>query len=180
MLFISQGTGLALIATVIAIRGFDPSAGTSLWFAAIAGSVGMVALAAFYRGLAIGAMGVVAPISAARGRDPGDRRALPAGERPETLQWVGIAVALLGVALVAREAPRGDAGARPARATPPTPARAPLAAGVGLALIAAVGFGAFLTLMDFAADPDPLLATLVSRTASVSVLALAVLVAART
>lgn len=179
VLFISQGTGLALIATVIAVRGFDPSAGASLWFAAIAGTVGMVALAAFYRGLAIGAMGVVAPIT-------GLAAAIPVivgvagGERPEPLQWVGIAVALLGVALVARETP-AEVPALPAEEGDPevatAPARTPLAAGVGLALIAAVGFGAFLTLMDFAADPDPLLATLVSRTASVSVLALAVLVA---
>jgi drug/metabolite transporter (DMT)-like permease len=181
VLFISQGTGLALIATVIAIRGFDPSAGASLWFAAIAGTVGMVALAAFYRGLAIGAMGVVAPIS-------GFAAAIPVivgvagGERPEPLQWVGISVALLGIALVAREAPVKTPAAmgNPEAVAPqaePARGRAPLAAGVGLALIAALGFGAFLTLMDFAADPDPLLATLVSRTASVSVLALAVLVA---
>jgi drug/metabolite transporter (DMT)-like permease len=173
VLFISQGTGLALIATVIAVRGYDPSAGANLWFAAVAGTVGMVALAAFYRGLAIGAMGVVAPIS-------GTAAAIPvvagviAGERPEPIQWVGMAIALVGIVLVARDKPDDDC---------PDPDAAlarrgfPVAAGVGLALIAAVGFGAFLTLMDYAAEPDPLLATLVSRSASVSVLALAVIVA---
>lgn len=167
VLFISQGTGLALIATVLAFRGWDASAGANLVWAAIAGIVGMVALAAFYRGLSIGAMGVVAPIS-------GTAAAIPvivgvaAGERPEPLQWAGIAVALVGIALVARESPDPLAD----RAG----TRAPVAAGVGLALVAALGFGAFLTLMDFAAEPDPLLATLVCRTASVSVLALAVAV----
>lgn len=168
VLFISQGTGLALIATVLAFRGWDASAGGNLVWAAIAGIVGMVALAAFYRGLSIGAMGVVAPIS-------GTAAAIPVivgvagGERPEPLQWAGIAVALLGIALVARESP-DPLDADDAK-------RAPVAAGVGLALVAALGFGAFLTLMDFAAEPDPLLATLVCRTASVSVLALAVVVA---
>ncbi|MEA2347382.1 MAG: hypothetical protein QOG62_1169 [Thermoleophilaceae bacterium] len=166
VLVISQGTGLVLIGALLAIRGIDASAGPRLWFAAIAGTVGVIGLGAFYRGLAIGAMGVVAPIS-------GTAAAIPVvvglvlGERPGPIQWAGIVIAIIGVVLVAREStPERDAE---------TGDRPPIAAGVGLALIAAVGFGAFLALMGFAADPDPLLATLVSRSASVSMLVLVAL-----
>lgn len=164
VLAVSQGTGLLLIAGVLAVRGYDPGAGLRLLYAAAAGTVGAMALAAFYRGLSIGAMGVVAPIS-------GTAAALPvivgvlSGERPSPLQWAGIALALVGIALLAREAPsEHDRRGRD---------RAPVAAGVGLALAAALGFGGFLTLMGEAARPDPLLATFISRAASVGLLALA-------
>jgi drug/metabolite transporter (DMT)-like permease len=169
VLVVSQATGLALIAAILAVRGYDPGAGLRLLFAAAAGMVGAMALTAFYRGLAIGAMGVVAPIS-------GTSAALPvivgvvSGERPSPLQWAGIALALLGIVLLARETP-GEHGTRERGG-------APLAAGVGLALAAALGFGGFLTLIGEAARPDPLLATFVSRAASVGLLAIA-LVAVR-
>ena len=168
VLVVSQATGLLLIGGLLAIRGIDPSAGPRLWLAAAAGIIGVVGLGAFYRGLSIGAMGVVAPISATAAAIPVGA-GLVLGERPGVLQWAGIMVALVGIVLVAREE-------TPAERGEDVPGGVPIAAGVGLALAAAVGFGGFLALMDFAAEPDPLLATLVSRTASVAVLVLVALV----
>jgi drug/metabolite transporter (DMT)-like permease len=162
VLFLSQAAGLVVIGAIVLIRG-EAVVGDRLWLAALGAIAGAVALGCFYRGLAIGAMGVVAPISAGAAVIP-VAVGVAAGERPEAIQWAGIVLAVGGIALASRE-PRGaDTG------------EAKVAAGVGLALVAALGFGVFLTLMNRAAEPDPLLATLVSRAASVAVLALAVAV----
>ena len=164
VLLISQAVGLALIGSIVAVNG--ATVGPDLWLAAVAGLIGMAALACFYRGLAIGAMGVVAPITAAAAVIP-VTVGIASGERPATIQWIGIALAIGGIVLAARE----PAGASAAEAQGAAPAAAPrISRGVGLALAAAVGFGVFLTLMDRAAEPDPLLATLVTRTASVMAL----------
>jgi drug/metabolite transporter (DMT)-like permease len=100
----------------------------------------IVGLGALYRGLAVGAMSVVAPISATAAVIP-VVVGLATGDHPGALQGVGIAVALIGVALAAREpAQEGDG-----RVT---------ASGVGLALIAAGGLGCSLVALKAAADVD--------------------------
>src|SRR5437764_11799231 len=64
VLAFSQVGGLAFIAVLVAASGEPaPSAGKLAW-GAFAGAVGVLGLAAFYRGLAVGAMGIVGPISA--------------------------------------------------------------------------------------------------------------------
>jgi uncharacterized membrane protein len=109
---------------------------------------GIVGLAALYRGLAIGAMGIVAPISAA---SPVVPLAVDAarGITPGTLQWLGIALVLTGISAISREpAPLG--GAR-------------FAVGAGLALVAALGFGSFVVAIDLAAEESVPWAVLVAR-----------------
>lgn len=101
-----------------------------------AGACGAVGLAALYRGMAVGAMGIVAPISAASPVVP-LAVDLGRGTSPTTLQWLGIAVVLGGIVLLARE-PGRVGGA--------------LAAGVALAVLAAVAFGLFVVGLDAAAD----------------------------
>jgi drug/metabolite transporter (DMT)-like permease len=113
-----------------------PSLG-ELWPAVGAGAAGAVGLGALYRGMAVGAMGIVAPISAASPVVPLGVD-LARGIVPSALQWLGIAVVLGGITLLARE--RDGVG------------RAGLAAGVGLALVAALGFGLFVVGLDAAAD----------------------------
>ena len=66
--------------------------------AMLAGAAGVVALAAFYRALAVGTMGVVAPV-AALGVVVPVAAGLLDGETPAAVQLVGIAVAVLGVVL---------------------------------------------------------------------------------
>lgn len=162
VLVISQGTALVLLAAATAIRGQGPPGAPTLAYAMLAGAAGVVGLAAFYRGLAVGAMAVVAPIA-------GLAAAIPVavgvigGERPSALQAAGVVVALGGVVLVSSErAPRG-AGVK-------------VAAGAGLALLAAAGFGTFLAAMGAAGDGDVLWALLEARATSVALLAAAALV----
>ena len=81
-------------------------------------------------------MGIVAPISAVAAVIP-FAVGVASGERPGPLQIVGIVLALAGVAVASRE-PAHRGGGR--------------AAGIGLALIAALGFGLYFVFADWAAD----------------------------
>jgi drug/metabolite transporter (DMT)-like permease len=162
VLAISQAVGLLGVATwVLASGEAAPGAGDMLP-AAGAGLAGAAGLAALYRGMAIGAMGIVAPISAVSPAVPLAVDLLR-GEAPAGIQWAGIGTALAGVVLLAR-APSG--GARPAG----------LAAGVTLALVAAFGFGLFVVGLDAASDGGATWAVVVARTSSTLVALCAVLV----
>jgi len=134
VLLVSQAVALALLLPVaFALADDGPSAAAVGW-AALGGCAGVIALAAFYRGLAIGTMSVVAPISATGAAVP-VLVGLAEGERPGVLQVVGMAAALAGVILASRESePAEDLGAEH---------RAAGRAAVGLALVAAAGFGTF-------------------------------------
>jgi drug/metabolite transporter (DMT)-like permease len=128
----AQGIAVVLCVVFVLVAGDGlPDAHAIAW-AATASVVGSAALASFYRGLSIGTMSIVAPISATGAIVPVLYGVL-AGERPGTLQVAGIAVALVGIVLAARE--KGDE-----RSGGEDVARTAL----GLALIAAVGFGVFM------------------------------------
>src|SRR2546423_14458619 len=125
VLFVSQAVGLAGLVAVVALSGEPAPALDSLWPAAAGGIGGLLALAAFYRGLAIGTMSIVAPISATGSAVP-VIVGLASGERPSPVQLAGILAAGVGVVLASREAPHEDAArARAGRASigpaPPAP-----------------------------------------------------------
>ncbi|HKV58066.1 MAG TPA: DMT family transporter [Ktedonobacteraceae bacterium] len=106
-----------------------PSWSDTLWGAA-AGLAGTVGLTAFYRSLAIGRMGINAPITSVLAAAlPVIFSAFSEG-LPRPLQMAGFALALLAVALVSR--PQRASG-RPE--------------GLGLALLAGLGFGSFFILI---------------------------------
>jgi drug/metabolite transporter (DMT)-like permease len=127
----------------------------------LAGVVGPAGLAAFYRALALGTMGVVAPV-AALGVVVPVAAGLLAGESPSALQLVGIAVAVVGVVLACGPelSGAGRGGALP----------------LLLAAAAAVGFGAVLLLLaegsggEAAGVGDVVLVLLVMRLTSVALL----------
>ena len=156
VLALSQLAGLLAILGWVALSddGF-PGWDKAAW-AAAAGVGGAVGLAALYRGLAVGAMGIVAPISALAAAIP-FAVGVAGGERPSVVQVVGVVVALAGVALASRE-PASAGGGR--------------AAGVGLALVAACGFGTYFVFMDRAAEESVPYAVACARSTSV-VLAIA-------
>ena len=107
-----------------------PSWGDALWGAS-AGLAGTLGLTAYYRALAVGRMGINAPITAVLAAAlPVVFSAFAAG-LPRPLQLVGFGLALLSVVLVSR--PERLAG-RPA--------------GLGLALLAGLGFGSFFILIS--------------------------------
>ena len=165
VLAISQAVGVAGIAILAALGAGDfPGVGPLLPGAA-AGIAGIVALAAFYRGLAIGTMSIVAPISATGAAVP-VAVGVATGDRPSALVGVGIAAAIVGVVLASREdAPAGSPRAAVARRS------------VLLALVAALGFGAFFVGMDASADDGVLWALLSARIASTAAVVVAVAVA---
>ena len=145
VLAISELAGwLAVLVVVLATRPELPSA-SAAGAAAVAGIAGVVGLGCLYRGMAVGAMNVVAPISSASAVIP-VAVGLARGERPGALQLAGIALVLAGVVLVSRE-----------------PGTAGLAAGVGLALFAAAGFGSYFVFIDVASEDGVAWAILVSR-----------------
>ncbi len=130
VLVVSQVAGLALAGTLaLATQPQLPGARELAW-GAFGGAMGAVGLGAFYRALAIGSMGIVGPVTATGAIVP-VIYGLARGERPSLLQTAGIAVAVIGVVAASLEPLPEGAGRK-------------LAAGVPLALIAAVGFGAAL------------------------------------
>jgi drug/metabolite transporter (DMT)-like permease len=165
VLVASQVTGLVLIASFVAIRGEAAPGGDFAVFAALSGLAGVVGLTAFYRALAVGNMGVVAPISSCAAIVP-VVVGIATGDRPGTLQAAGLAIALGGVALASREEVKGEEG----------PRRRGTARGTGLALVSALGFGFFFLAMDRASDADVPWAMLVNRITGVSLLLSAALI----
>jgi len=150
--------GLIAIAMIVAIRGKGP-ADPAVLFAIPAAISGTLGFYVYYRGMAVGAMSIVAPIA-------GISAAIPvvvgilSGDRPSLWQWLGIAAALGGVFLASREPGRGGR----------------VAAGVGLALLAAIGFGGYFPPMHAAGNADFWWASLIFRMTSTSVILAAVAV----
>ena len=160
VLFVSQIFGWTAIAIAVAIRGAGPAASGVLWAipAAVSGTLGLYA---FYRGMAVGAMSVVAPIAGVSAVIP-VVVGFASGDRPSLLQNVGMGLALAGVLLASREHQEGG-GRR-------------FASGIGLALLAAIGFGGYFPFMHAAGDADFWWASLVFRTTTLLVLTVAVLI----
>jgi drug/metabolite transporter (DMT)-like permease len=154
VLLVSQATGLVLVGVAALVSRAPLPSGHAALLAAGAGLTELVAFAALYKALAIGRMSVVAPISAMAALLP-IIGGLAGGHVPTSLQAAGMALALLGGALAAIES-----GGDHRRA----------AAGVGLAIIAAIGFGAFFVGTDLAADEGALWAVTINRVAAVAVL----------
>lgn len=129
----SQACALALLVPLALFVGDAPS-GRVLWVGMVAGVVGPAALLAFYRALAIGTMGVVAPVAALGVAVP-VAAGLSAGESPSPGQLAGIVVAVLGVVLASGPELRGEDAS-------PAAGRSLL-----LACLAAVGFGTVFVLL---------------------------------
>ena len=160
VLFWAQVGGLLAIALAVAIRGQGP-AGWGVLFAILASVGGMLGLFAYYRGMQVGAMSVVAPIAGVSAIVP-VIFGVASGDSPSVPQIAGIACALAGVGLASIEHQEGSAR---------------VAAGVGLALLAAVGFGFYFPWMHAAGKVDFWWASLVFR--ATALLMLAAVVAAR-
>jgi drug/metabolite transporter (DMT)-like permease len=148
--------GLVVIALIVAIRGKGPAGSEALLAipAAISGTLGLFA---YYQGMAVGAMSIVAPIAGISAAVP-VVFGIATGDRPSLWQWLGIAAALCGVFLASREPDRSSK----------------VAAGVGLALLAAIGFGGYFPAMHAAGNADYWWASLIFRTTSTFVILAAV------
>jgi drug/metabolite transporter (DMT)-like permease len=165
VILVSQGVGLVLAAAlVVGVREDTPSASRFL-YGLLAGTAGLAGLSAFYTGMKVGAMGVVAPISSTAALVPVSV-GLARGERPSGLQAIGIALALVGVIAASIE---------PERALPRDRR---IAAGAGSGILAAAAFGAAVVGLNAAAKGGSLWAAFTPRLATVP-LALVLVVATR-
>ena len=158
VLVLSQGLAfLIILVAVLAGAPTEHDTAATLWAAGV-GGLGLLGLVAFYRALAIGTMSVVAPISATGVAIP-VFVGVVSGERPGALQIAGIVLACAGVVLAAREAPSDDAERRRAGR-----------ASIGLALVAAIGFGSFFAGIDRAEESGDVAWVLLSARSAVVVL----------
>ncbi len=160
VLIVSQPIGLvAAFAVAVALGDRALSAGEFM-LAALAGATVVAALGAFYRAMALGSISVVATVGALGVLVP-VAGGLVLGEVPEPVQGVGAAVAIVAVVLVARE--------------PDPEWRSASRGSIGLAALAALGFGTFFLIIDRVADRDPAWTIAAARVGGVALLAIAAL-----
>lgn len=155
----AQFGGLTAITIVVAIHAKPPH-DWALLLAIPAALSGTLGLYAYYRGMAIGAMAVVAPIAGASAIVP-VVFGLATGDRPSPAQIAGITCALIGVGLASQEHQEGERH---------------IASGVGLAILAAIGFGFYFPAMHAAGKADALWGSLVFRLAAALIVLVAVIV----
>ena len=177
VLLLSQGTGLPLMALVVGVRwsgGVGPGNWQFVPDALLAALFGQIGLAALFRGMAMGSISIVAPISATSAAVP-VLVGLATGERPTVLQAIGVALALAGVALaslppVSNDAASATGGPDALGRTEEAPAQRRMATGAGFGLLAALGFGLFYVALRRASADDPFWPVLVQRAGSVVLL----------
>ncbi|MDP2712602.1 MAG: DMT family transporter [Solirubrobacteraceae bacterium] len=157
-------SSLTVMTTFISARGDGPPSATHVLAALGAGLVGIAALSAFYRGLAIGTMSIVAPI-AATGVSVPVVVGLIGGDAPGPLRAAGLALAVVGIVLASRERPGGQIGARAQRLS------------IVLAIVAGLGFGSYFVLAEIASRGDVAWALLLARVSAFPVVALIALLA---
>jgi drug/metabolite transporter (DMT)-like permease len=164
VLLVSQTVGLLMLLPLAILHGPPQLDGPSAGFA-VAGSVaGLIGIAGLYRGMAVGTVSIVAPISATGAAVPVVFGLLVRGERATALQSVGMVLALLGIVLASRATNSSHASS------------SRLAHGVGFAVVAALGFGGFFVLLHEASAHDVLWAGVVQRLTGVCVMLALVLV----
>ena len=159
ILIVAQPIGLALLAIWVAARGEGPPGSSVLW-ACLASVLGTTGLVAFYRGMAAGALSIVAPIAGAGAAIP-VIWGLARGDHPSGLQELGFVAAFAGVILASFER---------------RPQATRVAAGAGWAVIAMLAFGAYYIPMHAASHGDFLWAAFVFRLTSTTLIACAWLV----
>jgi drug/metabolite transporter (DMT)-like permease len=154
VIFWAQVGGVLALALAVAVRGEGP-AGWGVLFAIAASVGGMLGLFAYYRGMQEGAMSVVAPIAGVSAIIP-VVFGIVTGDHPSATQLAGVACALAGVALASVEHHEGSRR---------------FAAGAGVALLAALGFGFYFPWMHAAGKVDFWWASLVFRTTALLLVA---------
>jgi drug/metabolite transporter (DMT)-like permease len=110
---------------------------------ALGGASSAVGVIAGYRALAVTKMSVVAPILAGAAVVP-VLWGVAGGERPGSLQAVGVVAAVVGVVLISRGDSRATEGERAVNRT-----------GVLLAVLTALGIGGMLVALDSGGSGDP-------------------------
>jgi drug/metabolite transporter (DMT)-like permease len=129
-----QGLGLIVVAGSLAWGERPALSSPDLVFAALGGLAIAVGIAALYGALAIGPIGVTAPIAAVVGAALPVAVAVGLGQPLAGAQFLGLLLGLVGVALFAI-GPVGERGGGKAL-------------GIGLAVLAGLGIGSFTLALD--------------------------------
>jgi drug/metabolite transporter (DMT)-like permease len=162
VVIVAHGTGL-LFMFLLALLAREPVPSWSSFVWGIgAGLVGGIGLAAFYKALAVGKMGINAPLSAVITAMLPVLFSFSTEGLPKTLQLIGFALAFIGIWLIATQSGAGD---RPA--------------GLGLAVIAGVGFSGFLLFIKLAGSNAVFWPLVFARAASSLLMLIIVLVSGR-
>ena len=166
VLAIMYGSSLAVMAIFVAVRGEGPPETKAVLAALGAGAVGSLALASFYRALAIGTMSIVAPVASTGVALP-VVVGLIGGDRPNTVRAVGLALAIVGVILASREDDGATLDARQQRRS------------ILLAIAAGFGFGSYFVLAQIGSEGDVGWSLLLSRVAALPAVTLFAVLALR-
>lgn len=159
----TQGAGLALLLLGTPVMLNAVVTPNDVLFGALAGVTGSVGVALLYRGLAMGPMSVVAPITAVCAVVVPLIVGLMLGEQLAPLAALGVAMAIAAVVLLGQEPAPVAAAAAPPRTA------AQVAQAVRIALASGVAVGGFFVCLGQTAAPAGLWPLAVSRTVSVSV-----------
>jgi drug/metabolite transporter (DMT)-like permease len=175
VVLLSQVFGLLLMLPFIPVFTDRAPEASELWWGVGAGMAGGVGVLFLFRGLSIGRMSVVAPITGIVAPAVPVFVGVARGERPGLIGAAGVVLALAAVWLVSRSSETDEA-----MATPPTTdlAKTRRPEGVLEAFGAGVAFGAFFVLLDQSGsgiDPSlwPLVGTRIGSISLVGTLALA-------
>ena len=167
----ASGTALMLI-TALATHAPVPDRPSRLW-ALLAGTMGGVALAIFYRTLAGGKMGLTAPVAALIGAAIPTAFGMFTEGLPGKLPILGFVLAAAGIWLISRpEAPPQDGQVLTSGAANGT--KRP--EGVGTAVLCGVGFAGFMLAINQVGNSSVLWSAAFSRLASLLVVGLIVVV----
>ncbi len=135
----SKLVSLPLLALYVVLT-YVPIPVASLGWGALGGAIGIVGMILFYRALSAGAMTVVAPVTAVTSAAIPVVVGLAGGERPDGVRLVGVACALIAIALVSL------APARPGEVSKVTRRL------IGLSIASGASFALFFIFIAFAGD----------------------------
>jgi len=156
----SQPFGLAALGIAVAVRGTGIPGDEVAW-SALSAVLGTIGLLAFYRGMAAGAISVVAPLAALSAGIPVIWGVAVSGDQVNGLQSIGFIAAVGGSVAASLER---------------WPERTQVAKGVGWAMVALVAFGAYYVPMHAASTRDWLWPAFLFRCTSVTLVYSAMLV----
>jgi drug/metabolite transporter (DMT)-like permease len=148
---IAHASGLGLMTALALANHSSFPAGTSIAWALRAGMSGGGALVVFYRALAAGRMGLTAPVSAVLGAAIPTAFSIATEGRPGIVSMAGFALAGIGILLICRTEDNSHSD------------------GLGLAVLAGIGFAGFFLCMKQAGNGSALWISAFSRLGSLAV-----------
>jgi uncharacterized membrane protein len=159
----SQSTGLVLV--LLALPFLPPASPTAadLAWGAASGLAGGIGLALLYRGLAVGVMSVVAPVTAVCAVIIPVAVGLALGERPTGLAGLGVALAVVSIVLISRSGEVEDGRSA--------------TTGLATAVASGIAIGIFLVCLERTGQSAGLWPLVPARVVSVSFFAVAGLIA---